>query len=84
MIVEQASINRNLNSISSLSTQSVSVRGGERGMGVGGMQHVITLSCVSVIVEQASINRNLNSISSLSIQSVSVRGRERGMGVGGI
>ena len=51
-------------------------------MGVGEIQYVFTLSCVSVIVEQASINRNLNSISSLSTQSVSVRGGERGVGVG--
>ena len=48
------------------------------------MQHLFTLSCVSVIVEQASIKKNLNSISSLSIRSVSVRGGERGMGVGGM
>ena len=84
-----SSINRNLNSISSLSIQSVSVRGRDGGRGM-----YLTLSCVLVIVEQASINRNLNSISSvyclsslnsissLSIQSVSVRGGERGMGVG--
>ena len=82
MIVEQASIKRNLNSISSLSTRSVLVRGGERGVGVGEIQHVFTLSCVSVIVEKASIKRNLNSISSLSIQSVSVRGGEREWGRG--
>ena len=49
-------------------------------MGVGEIQYVFTLSCVSVIVEQASIKRNLNSISSLSIQSVLVRGGERGWG----
>ena len=51
-------------------------------MGVGEIQHVFTLSSVSVIVEQDSIKRNLNSISSLSTRSVLVSGGERGGGRG--